>query len=346
MNPNYDPARIENTNIRLFVQAAEKLGIGWTMLDDDRYEILLEKGKKAHIVTNHGMKINPQASLEKTRNKYSLAKLLRQNQIPVLSQVVVASESEYQAKGSQIPFPQVIKPVAGEKGRKVFLNITNEKTAKDALHILFDRYSQALVEPYFPGNDLRVLVLGHRVIGLSLRKPPEVVGDGKSTIAQLIDQENARRVHLAEKQGIRLLNRIVDLPRIRWYLKNTGLSLGSVLPRGKVQQLHRIPNYSAGGTVVTLEKDQVHPSFLELSERLSRLVNLEVVGIDFMVKNLKKPATAKNCAVLELNSDPGIRLHDLPNKGRPQQVTEKILHYFFATHQNSSNKVKPGEKTQ
>ena len=129
-----------------------------------------------------------------------------------------------------------------------------------------------------------------------------------------------------------MLNRFLSLKRIAWYLNQQGLSLDSVVPQNQTVKLHQIPNYSAGGWVETLEFNQIHPSFLKLAQDISRWVNLEIMGMDILIKDLHKPAERANCAVLELNSDPGIRLHDLPNKGQPQQVTEKILHYFFATH--------------
>jgi len=329
---NYNAKSIENTNIKLLIKAAEKNKISCTMIDDDRYQILLEKDKKAHIITNHGLKINLQSSLQLVKNKYLLAKFFKKAGIPVLSKITISSQKQYLKNYSKIPFPQVIKPVAGEKGRQVFLNIKDKKSALAALKILFQHYKNALIEPYFSGHDLRILVLNHQVIGISERKPPQIIGDGKNTTEKLIQKENQRRIKLNKKAGFRMLNRIVDIPRITWYLKKQNLNLQSILPKGKKQKLHQIPNYSAGGSVTTINKKNIHQSFITLSKKISYLVKLKVVGIDFIIKDLKKPANNKNSTVLELNSDPGIRLHDIPNKGISQNIAEKIVKYFFESH--------------
>lgn len=346
MPPNYNPKTIDNSNIRLLLEAATRLGIDWVVLDDDRYEILFEKAGNAparhrkpaqalrawHWMHAHTFQLNALDGIRLTRDKYRTFEVLKQHQVPVLDKITVASVAAYREKAKAIPFPQVVKPAEGEKGRQVFLNLPDQKTAEQALGRVLHQYSQAIIEPYFAGNDIRLLTLGHRVIGLSRRHPPTLTGDGKQTIKALIDQENQRRTELNEKAGVRLLNRFLSLSRIEWYLNQQGLSLDFVLPAGKQIRLHPLPNYSAGGWVETLQFDQIHPSFLKMAQDISRWVNLEIMGMDILIKNLKQPAVEGNCAVLELNSDPGIRLHDLPNKGQSQQVAEKILQHFFATH--------------
>ena len=333
---NYSLQKIENANIFLLLKAAEKLDINWTMLDDDRYEILLEKGSQAHVLHAHSFKLNSQESIRLTKNKYQTHELLKKHRIPVLTKLQVKSENEYLEIYQQIPFPQVIKPAEGEKGRDVYLNIPDKAKALSALRLVLKNYASAIVEPYFAGHDLRIMVLGHQAIGLSRRHPPEIMGNGRQTIIQLINEENRRRSALRKKMGIKMLNRILNWKRIKWYLTKQNLTLDSVLPKNKKVKLQELPNYSAGGWVETLSFREIHPSFIEMSEKISRLVGLTIVGIDWLIKDLQKPAQAKglsasgrNCAVLELNSDPGLRLHDLPNKGKPQQVSERVLKYIF-----------------
>lgn len=357
MTPNYDPKTIDNSNIRLLLEAATKLGIDWVVLDDDRYEILFEKvpptlhdlrarppaggrlrirklrraSAQAHWMHAHTFQLNALDGIRLTKDKYRTFEVLKQHHVPVLAKITVDSIAAYRKKASAIPFPQVVKPAEGQKGRLVFLNLPDQKTAEQALSRVLKQYPQAIIEPYFSGHDIRLLTLGHQVIGLSRRHPPTITGDGKHTINVLIEQENRRRTELNEKTGVRMLNRFLTLNRIKWYLNQQGLTLDSILQKGKTVQLHLLPNYSAGGWVETLKLDQIHRSFLKLAEDVSRWVNLEIMGMDILIKDLNKPARQGNCAVLELNSDPGIRLHDLPNQGEAQHVAEKILDYFFAS---------------
>ncbi|OGD62940.1 hypothetical protein A2160_04205 [Candidatus Beckwithbacteria bacterium RBG_13_42_9] len=326
---DYPLEKIENTNIYLLLQAADKLGIGWTMLDDDRYEVLLEKNGLAHRFHAHSFKLNSQQSIRLTKHKYQTHRLLETHNVPVLTKIQVKSEKEYLKIYDQIPFPQVIKPAEGEKGRDVYLNIPNQATALKALGFVLRNYFSAIVEPYFLGQDIRILVLNHQAIGLSRRHPPEVVGNGLDTVSQLIKAENQHRRILNQKSGIRMLNRINNFKRIAWYLEKQGLSLSSVIKKGKSLKLQELPNYSAGGWVETLDVSQIHPDFISLSEKMSRLADLTIVGIDWLIKDLPKPPAEANCAVLELNSDPGLRLHDLPNQGRSQHIAEEVLKYIF-----------------
>lgn len=326
---DYSLEKIENSNVRLLLQAAKELGINWVMVDDDRYQVLLEKNNQVHEITAHSFRLNSPKSIQLTQDKYRTYNLLKKNQIPVLPKLLIKSENEYLKNYHKLPFPQVVKPSGGEKGRQVFLNIKDKTTALSALKQVLARHNKAIIEPYFIGHDIRILLLNHQVIGLSRRHAPEIVGDGKQTIAELIEKENQRRTALNTKAGIRMLNRFLGLKRIRWYLEKNGLSLATVLPKNKIQKLHELPNYSAGGGAETLELALLHPSFLHLCEKISRLVGLTIVGIDLIIKDLEKPALSTDCAVLELNSDPGLRLHDLSNKGKSQQVCQKVLKYIF-----------------
>lgn len=284
------------------------------------------------------MGLNSSSGIHISRDKHLTYLTLKKAGLPVLPQIQVKNLTDYQQNFQNIPFPQVIKPTFGEKGQNIYLNIDNKNQGLKVLKKYFTQtqsFSQVekafcVVEPYFqPASDYRLLVLAGQLIGLAQRQPPQIQTNGQHTIKELIKLENQRRQKDNQKANRRLLNRILVWSRIKWYLNQQGFKYTDVLPTGQTITLYPIPNFSTGGSVAALALDQIHPDFLKLGQKIAQTVNLKLIGIDLLIKDIQKPATPQNCAIVEVNSDPGLRLHDWPNTGKPQGVTEKILKYIF-----------------
>lgn len=321
--------KIINTNTLILLQAAQKLGIDFEILDWEKYKIKFFKNGKAHVTTKKTFGLNSSESIFAARNKYRTYQALKAASLPVLVQAVVKSKKDYQKEARPIGFPQVVKPITGEKGRNVYLNIKNAKEGQKAVEKILAVSDGVVIEPYFVANDYRFFVLGGKVIGVSQRKPPVIVADGKHSIGQLIEVENQRRLDYNKKVGRRMFNRMLIWDRIEWYITHQGLKLTEVLSKGKKIIVYPVPNFSTGGTVEAISLIKTHPSYLQLAIKAAQVLGLNICGVDILIKDLKKKATNKNCAVIEVNSDPGLRLHDWPNKGRPQKVAEKILKFIF-----------------
>lgn len=316
-------SKLTNTNHLILIQAAKKLAIKTDILSSDPPKILFSKGGKSHLIAEKSFGLNSTKSINLSHNKSTTIKKLKQAHLPTPSQTIITSLSDYSQACQKIPFPQVIKPVTGQKGKYVFLNIKGQATGRSVVKQILSKYSDgALVESYCQGRDLRFLVLNFQVIGLAERRPPQISGDGRSTIKELIDIENARRHQQFLKTGRRLLNRMRNWPRLAFYLHLQGLSLKSVLPQGKTITLFPIPNFSTGGSTQTIDPKTIHPNLVKLTETAAKTIGLTICGVDMIVKNNRG-------VIIELNSDPGLRLHDWPNQGKPQHVAEKILKLIF-----------------
>lgn len=324
-----DLKRVRNTNILILLKAAEKLGIDFEILDIEKYKIRFFKNDKKHIISKRSNGLNSRKSINISINKHKTYRALKNNNLPVLKQITIKSIDDYKLKNEEIPFPQVIKPKYGEKGKNIYLNIKNKKEGINACKEFFKEVKSGVVEPYFKGEDYRFLVLKRRVIGIAKRKPPAIIGDGKHNIKELIKKENKRRLEYNKKIGRRMLNRMLVWKRIGWYLNNQGLKFTDILEKDKKITLFPIPNFSIGGTVETIDKEKIHPSFLNLCKEAAEAVCLVLTGIDILAKDIQKKVNKNNCCIIEVNSDPGLRLHDWPNKGRSQRVAEKILKFIF-----------------
>ncbi|MBI4034904.1 MAG: ATP-grasp domain-containing protein [Candidatus Chisholmbacteria bacterium] len=310
---------LSNTNSRILLQAAKSLGITAQIINYPNEKIKLTKGQKSHIVHKKGINLNLHSAIILTRNKAKTLDLLRHHGLPI--------PKIYDLK-SNISFPLVVKPISGQKGQHVYLNIQNQNQLDTALtHIS----GPVLTQQFIPGHDLRFLILAGKVIGIVNRRLPRITGDGHSTIKQLLNQENTRRVKLTQKIGRRMLNRLRHWPRINWYLKLQSLTLNSILPKAKTIAVYPLANFSTGASAHALAKNQIHPSLIRLAEQTVKLTRLKVAGVDMIVKDWTKPATPNNAYIIEINSDPSLRLHDWPNTGHPQHVAQKLLTYIFSS---------------
>jgi len=321
--------KIKNTNILILLQVAEKLGIGFEVLDWEKYKIRFFKNGKTHIISRKSFGLNKKKGIYISADKNKTYQILFKNSLPVLKQVIVKNTKHYIKTADLIPFPQVLKDRFGEKGKNIYLNIKNKKEGIKAAKELFKKFDNAILEPFFEGDDYRFLVLNYKVIGIVKRKPPEILGDGKHTIGKLIKMENKRRLEYNKRAGKRMYNRLLVKERISWYLDNQNLDFDDVPKLNERIVIFPIANFSVGGTVEAINTRNVNSSFIEICKKTANAVGLTIFGIDILVKDIRNKAEKSNCRIIEINSNPGIRLHDWPNRGKSQNVAEKILEFIF-----------------
>jgi len=323
-------SKITNTNHLILLQAAQKLGIQTKILQIKPVKIKYTYQNKSHIISEKSFGINQSKTAKQiSKNKNLTLKTLKKANLPVPQHTVINQPQEYFQTIKTIPFPQAIKPLTGEKGRHIYLNIKNKAQGQSAVNQILKNYSACIIETYHQANDYRFLLLNHQLIGLSQRLSPTITGNNQSTIRQLIKAENQQRHQQYLKTNKRMLNRMRNWPRLQFNLNLQGLSLKAILPQDKTITLYPIPNFSTGGSVKIINPKNIHPSIIQTAEKASQAINLQIIGIDLLIKNLKKPAAKNNLVIIEVNSDPGLRLHDWPNQGKSQHVAEKILKYIF-----------------
>jgi len=322
--------QITNTNHLILLEAAKKLKLTSRIIQFQPPIIEITHQQKTHRISEKSLGINTKQKAKTiSKNKALTLKTLQKASLPTPKFFPLTKRSQYKKALKSVPFPQVIKPLTGEKGKNIFLNTKNQKIGQKAVnHILSKTNHDCLVETYHQGNDYRFMVLNFKLIGLSQRLSPTITGDGQHTIKQLILLENRHRFQQSQKLGKRLLNRMRNWPRIKWNLTQQNLTLKTILEKNKTITLYPIPNFSTGGSVKTIDLRTIHPSLINLAQQAAQAINLEIIGIDMLIKNLNQPPK-DNAVIIEVNSDPGLRLHDWPNQGKSQHVAEKILKYIF-----------------
>lgn len=259
-------------------------------------------------------------------NKDETKRLLEDAAIPVAKGVTVSSLDDVHEAIKKVGFPLVFKPLDGNHGRGATINVKTEEAAIAAFHYAKEHSRRIIVERFITGHDFRVLVIDHKMVAAALRVPAHVKGDGKQTIQQLIDQENAdpRRGYGHENvlTEINVDRDTLDL------LEKRGYTLETVAPKDEIVYLKSTANLSTGGTSIDVT-DQVHPQNVFICERISRIIGLDICGIDIMAQNLTEPLTENGGVVLEVNAAPGFRMHLAPSEGLPRNVAAPVIDMLY-----------------
>jgi len=307
------------------VAEAESRGIPWIRLNKHSLVQLGYGSNQKRIqatVTCHTSNIGVEIACDKVETKY----LLEQAEIPVSKGKILRDEINLQEVVSELEFPLVTKPVNGNHGRGVTININTFKEALLGFNIAKKISSSVLIEKQIIGDDYRLLIINHKLVAASRRTPAHVVGNGKSTIRELIKEVNKdpRRGYGHEK----MLTLITIDNVTKGIIATEGYTLKSVLKKGVKLILKDTANLSTGGTAEDVT-DVVHPANLFMAERISKIIDLDICGIDVITTDISKPLSETGGAVIEVNAAPGFRMHLAPTKGLPRNVAAPVIDELF-----------------
>lgn len=260
------------------------------------------------------------------KDKTLAKRMLLEAGIPVPAGGVARTVEEAIALAHRVGYPVVIKPHNGNQGKGVTLNLTTDAEVRAAFSLALNYSDEIIVEKYIPGKHYRLLVVDGRVVAASRRIPAQVAGDGEHTIRELVEAVNAdpRRGEGHERP----LTRIKIDPVVLMVLARQGFTPDSVPPAGQVVMLRENANLSTGGTAVDAA-DGIHPDNLNLATRATRIIGLDVAGIDVVAESLSSPIRANGGAIIEVNAAPGIRMHHHPAEGQPRDAAGAIVDYLF-----------------
>ena len=252
--------------------------------------------------------------------------LLEAAQIPVPKGSIIRDADELKDAISSIGYPCVLKPLNGNHGKGATTNIINFEQALTALEAAQKYGLRVICEKFITGYDFRLLCINYKFVCAALRTPAAVTGDGKNTIQWLIDETNKdeRRGYGHEK----VLTQIKPDSFTTKILEEKGYTLGSIPPEGELVLVKPTANLSTGGTSADVT-EEVHPSNIFMAERISKIIGLDICGIDIMAPNLEVPISENGGAVLEVNAAPGFRMHIEPSEGIPRNVAEPVIDMLF-----------------
>ena len=227
-----------------------------------------------------------------------------------------------------IGYPVVVKKYNGTHGNLVFVGVENFREVEAVLKLHFCKEKYALVEKEFKGREFRFLATRSKVLAVAFRDPANVVGDGKSTIKELVRQKNQDPGRGLNYSKPLMTIEIDDLVKVK--LRSQKLDIDSVISKGKKIYLRNNSNLSTGGDSIDVT-DEVHSQFKRIAVKAVNAVpGLSYAGVDIMVKgDISKKPDQGSYAVLEMNSSPGIFMHHFPFAGEPRNVAGGIIDLLF-----------------
>jgi cyanophycin synthetase len=312
---------------RSLVEEAQRRGIPVMRLDE-RSLIQLGHGKFQQKIRASITGRTSFVATELASDKNMTKKLLDESGVPV-PRGVVAREVEAAVRAARrLGYPLVTKPLDGNHGRGVTIGITGD----DQLRFGFaEAQAQAkgrdvIVEQFFPGNDHRILVVNGKMVAVAERIPAQVVGDGVSTIRQLVDEVNKD-----PRRGVgheNVMTRIKIDALVEEFLSRSGLTSQSIPEADQVVQLRATANLSTGGTAVD-RTNEIHPDNADIARRAALIVGLDVCGVDFVCPNISRSIRETGGGVIEVNAAPGLRMHIEPSEGAPRDVAKPIIEMLF-----------------
>ncbi len=309
------------------VEEAEARGIPWIRLN--KYS-LCQLGYGANqkriqaTVTSETSSIGVELACDKEDTKY----LLEQAEVEVPRGDIIRRERSLEEACRYVGYPLVIKPVDGNHGRGITVDIQNYEDALAAFNNAKEssRSGAIIVEKFITGEDYRLLVINNKLVAGAKRTPAHVIGNGKSTVQELIDEVNKdpRRGYGHEN----VLTQITVNDLTKNIIKDAGYTLESVIPEGERLILKDTANLSTGGTAEDVT-DIIHPANVSMAERISKIIDLDICGIDIMTTDISKPLSETGGAVLEVNAGPGFRMHLAPTTGLPRNVAAPVIDKLF-----------------
>lgn len=305
-------------------KAADSQGLT-TVKDGDWLYISDENGVRGTVYRMLTSLVS-QTAVMICRSKATTKRMLEQANVPIPAGKIFKKTQKSSAKAyfASLTSPGVIKPDAGKAGKGVTAGITTEaqfETAWKKAAAAATGEGLIIVEEYVPGIDIRAYVVGDSVAAATVRVPPFVVGDGSTSIQELL---KAKQV---ERETSRYLSRLPIVCDEEW-LADQGWTMQSIPQANEIVLLSSTANVSRGGDSVDVTS-LLPNDFKEAAVSAIRAIpGMRIGGVDFQAQSLE---SIEGAVILELNTAANISVHHLPSYGKPVDVGAAILQEMLRT---------------
>ncbi len=308
------------------VAAAKARGIPSLRLNRESM-VQLGYSAKAHRICTAETDQTSAIAEQIAQDKQLTRTLLHAAGVPVPVGRPVKDADDAWAAAQELGLPVVLKPQYGNHGRGVATDLRTKDQVLAAYQAAHEESSYIMVETFIPGDDHRLLVIGGKLVAAALRKPAQVIGDGRSTVRQLVDEVN-RDPRRGEGHASVLTKITLDTIGLQ-VLAEQGCTPDSVPAAGQKVLIRRNGNLSTGGTATDVT-DRVHPEVAARAIEAACVVGLDIAGIDVVCTDISRPLEEQRGGMVEVNAGPGLRMHLQPSAGKPRPVGEAIVDSLFA----------------
>ncbi len=315
---------------QLLLQAALAKGVPFELLDRAENAVRLSLGAhQEYVVQATKTGLDNYSAILKMENKVVTKYLLHEQGICVPQGKSFSDEERACGYFSELVGRScVVKPKSTNFGLGVSILKENDSQAifTEAVGMAFKHDDTILIEEFISGKEYRFFVIDDEVCGVLHRVPANVVGDGKSSIAELVAIKNTDPLR---GKGYRTpLEKIVLGDAEALFLRMQGLHFSSVPARGQQVYLRENSNISTGGDSIDVS-DDVDTSYAEIAIRAAACLGVRITGVDMMIDDITRAAGKDNYAVIEMNFNPAIHIHCFPHEGKRRNIHEKLINVLF-----------------
>jgi cyanophycin synthetase len=259
-----------------------------------------------------------------SRDKDLTKTLLKSCGVPVPEGRLVDSAEDAWDAAEDIGLPVVVKPSDGNHARGVFTNLMAREEVESAYAAAVVEGSGVIVERYVRGSEHRLLIVGGKLAAAARGETAKVVGDGRSTIDELIDSQinSDPRRGAAEEFPLDIIA-LADNPVARLEVSRQGFAPDSVPAAGREVLIVRSGNHTDDVT------DLVHPETAATASLAARIVGLDIAGVDLVCEDISQPLDGQRGGIVEVNAGPGLLMHLKPETGQPRPVGRAIVDELF-----------------
>ena len=308
----HDPAKEMNPYARIIINEARRRGIGVDVIDAAGGLFQLSSGGRTVKCRESLSELTSAVALSICDDKAMTGRIVEAAGVAVPEEVE-ASDREAVREMLERHGSLVVKPARGEQGRGVAVDLDTMESVEKAIEIARTHSEQVLVESFHRGEDLRLVVIGFKLVAAAIRRPAEVVGNGRDTVRQLIERQSRRRAAATGGESKIPLDQETER-----CVAKAGFAMDDIPPEGVAFPVRKAANLHTGGTihdVTTL----VHPKLVSAAIRVARAIDIPVVGVDFIVRNPAEP----DYVFIEANERPGLANHE------PQPTAERFIDLLF-----------------
>ncbi|MET0765708.1 MAG: N-acetylglutaminylglutamine synthetase [Blastococcus sp.] len=310
------PAGLEELNpyARIIAEEALRRGIRVEVTDPLSGELRLSVGGRSVLTLESLSEFTSAVAMSRCDDKRVTRRIMERAGVRVARGVVAGDGDLSDARALLDEVGEVVvKPARGEQGRGITVGVRDDAGLERAVPLALQFCPDVLVEELVPGEDLRVLVIDRQVVAAAVRRPAEVVGDGRNPVAELVRATSRRRERATGgESSIPLDDATAEV------VADAGYTLEDVPPQGERILVRRTANLHTGGTISDVT-DRLHPAIADAAVRAATALGIPVTGLDFLVPDLDGP----DYVFIEANERPGLANHE------PQPVVERFVDLLF-----------------
>lgn len=301
-----------NPYAKIIADEARRRGILVEITDAESGELRLSHGGRRIVTRESLSELTTAVALSRCDDKQHTRRILQRAGLSV-PRGVAASSPEADAAFLTEVGEVVVKPVRGEQGRGITVGVSTPAALAEAVELARSFCPDVLIEECVDGEDLRIVVIGHEVVAAAVRRPATVYGNGRHTVAELIEAHSRRRSAATGGES-----RVpVDDTTVAT-VRAAGFAMDDVLPDGVALRVRRTANLHTGGTIHDVTAS-LHPALAAAAVAASRAIDIPVTGLDLIVPSPSAP----EYVVIEANERPGLANHE------PQPTAARFVDLLF-----------------